>query len=271
MHSAEDIATLRKRVAELDWYHTIELVPGVVTPGWFDTRAIVRKLPFPRLDGARCLDVGTFDGFWAFEMEKRGASEVVAIDILDPRRWDWPSGSTQDALEAIGARKAQGKGFEIARDALGSKVSRRERSVHDLDPEQDGVFDVVYLGSLLLHLRDPIGALQRVRKVCSGHLLVVDAIDLALTVTHPRRPMASLEGVGRPWWWRPNAAALARMVEAAGFEVVRRARCFMPSGAGQAPERVRLGALATAAGREAAVRARLGDPHGVVLAMPRSF
>lgn len=271
MHSAEDIATLRASVAELDWYHTMELAPGVVTPGWFDTRTVVRKVPFPDLDGARCLDVGTFDGFWAFEMERRGAAEVVAIDILDPRRWDWPSGSTQDALNAIGARKAAGKGFEIARDALRSTVVRRERSVYDLDPEQDGVFDVVYLGSLLLHLRDPIGALQRVRDVCKGHLLVVDAIDLGLTVTHPRRPVAWLDGVGRPWWWRPNAAALARMVEAAGFEVVGRARCFMPSGPGQAPQRVRPGALATTAGREAAVRARLGDPHGIVLAKPRSL
>ena len=38
-----------------------------------------RVLP-ESLAGVRALDIGTFDGFWAFEMERRGA-EVVAIDI----------------------------------------------------------------------------------------------------------------------------------------------------------------------------------------------
>jgi hypothetical protein len=28
------------------------------------------------------------DGFWALGLERRGASEVVAIDILDPTRLD---------------------------------------------------------------------------------------------------------------------------------------------------------------------------------------
>jgi tRNA (mo5U34)-methyltransferase len=74
-----------------EWYHSIELAPGQVTPGWFDTRAAAAKVPLPeRLDGKRCLDVGTWDGFWAFEMERRGADEVVALDIDDADGWDWP-------------------------------------------------------------------------------------------------------------------------------------------------------------------------------------
>ena len=72
------------------WYHTMELAPGVVTPGWFDLRPIVDHLPWPGVAGKRCLDVGTYDGFLAFELERRGASEVVAIDIDDHDRWDWP-------------------------------------------------------------------------------------------------------------------------------------------------------------------------------------
>src|SRR3954449_5886866 len=102
------------------WYHSIELAPGVVTPGWFDLRPVADKLPWPDLTGLRCLDVGTFDGFWAFEMERRGAAEVVAADILDPRQWDWPADATEEAVAAVGERKDQGQGFEIARDALGS-------------------------------------------------------------------------------------------------------------------------------------------------------
>src|SRR5207302_43882 len=40
------------------WYHTLELPGGVVTPGWFDLRPIVGRLPWPEVRGARCLDVG---------------------------------------------------------------------------------------------------------------------------------------------------------------------------------------------------------------------
>ena len=261
---------LRRRVAELDWYHTLELPGGIVTPGWFDTRAALPALPFPAdLSGKRCLDVGTFDGFWAFEMERRGAEEVVAIDILDPERWDWPAGSEAAVKQEVGRRKARGAGFALAAEALGSRVERREQSVHALDPDRDGRFDFVYLGSLLLHLRDPVGALARVRSVCRGEVLVVDAIDPALGVL-TRRPAATLDAVGRPWWWKPNAAGLVRMVEAAGFELaVAPRRLRMPPGPGHPRPRVTPGLLRHRAGREALSVARRGDPHLAVLARAR--
>lgn len=265
-----DTTRLRERVSQLEWYHTLELAPGVVTPGWFDTREVVKKLPFPAsLAGKRCLDIGTFDGFWAFELERREASQVVAIDVLDPNGWDWPAGDNADAIRAIGARKGRGEGFLVAKEALGSNVERLERSIYELNPQEDGMFDFIYLGSLLLHLRDPIGALMRVRSVCTDRLLVVDAIDLSLTLTLRNRPTANLEGLGRPWWWKPNLTALARMVEAAGFRLVQPAtRCFMRAGSAQGPTKPALRTLRNRAGREALVREHLGDPHGVIIAQP---
>lgn len=259
--------TLLQHVKEQEWYHTLELAPGVVTPGWFDTRSVTARLPFPDLAGRRCLDVGTFDGFWAFEMERRGAREVVAIDILDPQDWDWPAHTAPAVVEAIGKRKGRGEGFNIAHRALGSRVTRLERSVYDLNAGNDGIFDFVYLGSLLLHLRDPVGALKRIREVCSGELLVVDSIDIARSILHPRRPAATLDAVGRPWWWIPNLAGLARMVEAAGFRIVGRPRrCWMRPGKAQTKSSIRPRALLNRSGREAFLRERWGDPHGVVLA-----
>src|SRR5437764_13176122 len=71
------------------WYHTIEVAPGVVTPGAFDLRPIVDELPWPDVRGRRCLDVGTYDGFLAFELERRGAAEVVAVDLPGHEHWDW--------------------------------------------------------------------------------------------------------------------------------------------------------------------------------------
>src|ERR1051326_1597538 len=68
------VADSSDEVRNFAWYHTLELPGGVVTPGMFDTRPAATKIGMPpSLAGKRCLDVGTSDGFWAFEMERRGA------------------------------------------------------------------------------------------------------------------------------------------------------------------------------------------------------
>ena len=268
---ALDLEELRAQVAGRQWYHTLELAPGVVTPGWFDTRSVPAKLPLPAsLEGKRCLDLGTFDGFWAFEMERRGASEVIATDLLDAEQWDWPPDSSPEVVREMAERKRGGDGFQLARDALGSSVQLVERSVYDLDPDGLGEFDFAYLGSLLLHLRDPVRALERVRSVVSGRLLVVDVYDPLMSLLFRRRPVATLDGRGRPWWWQSNIACLVRMVEAAGLRLVeppRRVR--RPRGAGQPMPRPRPRALATRLGRRDIANAALGDPHCALLTKPR--
>src|ERR687887_372295 len=98
------------------WYHTIELAPGVVTPGWFDLRPIVKRMPWPDVAGRRCLDVGTYDGFLAFELERRGAAEVVAVDIDDHSSWDWPARARALGPERLAelAGPEKGEGFRVA-------------------------------------------------------------------------------------------------------------------------------------------------------------
>jgi tRNA (mo5U34)-methyltransferase len=265
---------LREFLASRRWYHTIELRPGVVTPGWFDLRTIVPSLPIPgSMTGLRALDVGTFEGFWALQMEARGA-DVTAIDILDPRGWDWPFGSHDEVMSILAERKQSGDGFVVVAQALDSAVHRLEMSVYDLDSEVVGSFDFIYVGSLLLHLRDPVRALERVRSVLApgGRLLLLDAIDVDLTVLHPRRAVAHFDGDGRPWWWRPNLHALQRFVEAAGFRVeTGPTKVFMPLGAGHAPlPKLRARSLRSAEGRRQMVMGRRGgDPHAWILARSR--
>ena len=205
------------------WYHTIDVAPGVSTPGVFDLRPVVDRLPWPDVRGKRCLDVGTYDGFLAFELERRGAAEVVATDISDHAEWDHEvrlGGQSTELLEEIAGEK--GAGFEIARELLGSSVEKREINAYDLSPERVGEFDVVVCGSLLLHLRDPLRALAGIRSVCRGLFMSAEQVDLTLTRIHPRRPIARIDGTsGRGQWWIANAAGHLRMIEAAGFDVER--------------------------------------------------
>ena len=272
------VPALADEVASVEWYHCIQLAPGVVTPGHFDARPTVARVPLPAsLAGRRCLDVGTWDGFWAFEMERRGAAEVVAIDIDDPDRWDWPprsrlDGSALGGSAFVGGFKSGNRGFEVAHRALRSSVRRLDLGVHQLSPEDVGRFDFVFLGSLLLHLRDPVGALAALRGVCAGEAVVADTVELFPTLLRPRTPTARLEAVDRPWWWLPNAAGLEQMARSAGFDVVERSGVyFLPLGPGHPRPRLErpLRTLLSAEGRERlVVRARRGIPHAAFRLRP---
>ncbi len=145
------------------WYHALELAPGVVTDGWFDLRGDIHHYGIPEdLTGKRCLDIGTWDGFWAFELERRGA-EVVALDLDDERELDWPP--RRRPAEHEMTQEPRGAGFQIAKELRGSSVERVVRSIYHATPEELGTFDLVFCGSVLIHLRDQLLALERIRNL----------------------------------------------------------------------------------------------------------
>ncbi len=262
--------SLRERVMAREWYHTIELAQDLLTPGFFDHRTAAARILPRTLNGRRCLDVATMDGFWAIEMTVRAADEVVALDVPEPSDWDWPPGCDEAVIAAISARKGAGDGFSIAMEALHYDIERVEQSVYDLDPADVGQFDFVYVGSLLLHLRDPVRALERVRSVCCGELLLVENFDPITTLLHPRRPVATFDGIGRPWWWRLNLAALERVVTSAGFELIGSPqRLRFPRGKGWVMPPLRLTSLRVPALRTELREGLLGDPHLALQARPR--
>jgi tRNA (mo5U34)-methyltransferase len=229
-----DVTTLQEEVnAHPFWYHTIDVAPGVTTPGWFDLRRVVDKMPWPDVKGKRCLDIGTYDGFLAFEMERRGAAEVVAIDIEDHDRWDWPPDARPE-VSGIENRTAgfrgpkKGDGFRLASRLLNSKVDWRPLSIYDLDPATIGTFDVITCGTLLLHLRDPIRALEAIRSVCTGFFLSSEQLELWLTLLHRGRPVYRLNGSGEECqWWLANARGHYQMLYSAGFEIVGKSRPYV--------------------------------------------
>jgi tRNA (mo5U34)-methyltransferase len=224
------------------WYHTIDLGNGVVTPGWFDLRPVLDRLPWPDLAGKRCLDVGTYDGHLAFELERRGAGEVLATDIASHHDWDWLPRHRETGVAVFDAMAGEkGRGFEIAREALGSEVRRELISIYDLCPERVGVFDVVVCGALLLHLRDPFRALAALRSVCRGRLLSIEQIDVVLSAVHRRRPLLDVVGSDGQWTV-PNAAGHSAMLRVAGFDEITSVGPFAiplgpsyPDRVGQAP------------------------------------
>ncbi len=212
---------VRAGAEAIDWYHTIDLGHGVVTEGLVDHRPQLPYYHLPEsLGGMRCLDVASMDGFWAFELERRGADEVVAIDVARRSDLDLPYGVREEVMRS-GQDGPATAGFEFAHRALGSKVEKKIVSVYDLSPERVGKFDLVFLSDLLLHLRDPQTALERVRSVCRGVAYVAD-------VCHPDLETGDATCLaeyptwvpGEYVWWRMNANTIQAMLLEAGFETV---------------------------------------------------
>jgi tRNA (mo5U34)-methyltransferase len=198
------------------WYHQIPIQPGITTPGINDTARVLALLDLPDdARGLRVLDVGTRDGFFAFEMERRGA-EVTAVDYV-------PKDQT---------------GFAVASRLLDSKVTFINANVYDLSAERLGTFDVVLFLGLLYHLPDPLEALLLLRSMCSHRLCVESqVIDQALLMPDGR--MATLADVapaltdvplmqfypGRSLnddptnYWAPNLCGLVAMLYESNFTV----------------------------------------------------
>ncbi|MDP9325525.1 MAG: class I SAM-dependent methyltransferase [Candidatus Dormibacteraeota bacterium] len=185
-------------------------------------------------------------------MENRGAAEVIALDIDDPRALDWSYDHRDSGPRMIEQwRSRRGPGFVEAARRLGSKAKRVNRSVYDLDPAVDGVFDVVFCGALLLHLQDPVRALERMRMVCAGEVVLVEHLDPQLEMLVRWIPAARM-GPELDQWWRANTAGLIRMLDLAGLEVTWLGRRFLIGYGPGAPSNLKGSRLhAMAAGKPA--------------------
>jgi len=269
--------SIQERLDALRWYHTIDVKDGAVTRGWFDLRHALPSIPFPDVRGKRCLDIGTWDGFYAYELERRGAAEVIALDIPDLAGIDYPPEIRvlTDYDFSQSSTQPRPAGFHLLHEILESKVQWRAGNIYDLDPDDVGTFDVVVCGSLLVHLRDPVRALDAVRRVTSGALLSIDHLHPPVQILAPgKRPLFQLRGMGSDFqWWLPNDAGARHLLHVGGFRVDDVSPFFLlRHGEGNVPEKDRkLGHRITGRLNQLVARDRTasGHLHRAYLCRPR--
>jgi tRNA (mo5U34)-methyltransferase len=208
-----------ERARDISWYHAMELEPGRKTEAMFDLDPMKHHYGLPeRLDGKRCLDIGTWDGYWAFEMERRGASEVVALDLDDERELDWPPRRRPETF----SQTPRGAGFRLAHELFDSKVERVVCSIYNAKPEDLGTFDFIFCGSVLIHLRDQFLALERIAGLCSGQFVSAEEYD-KLTSLLPIPVSRYLADRDKDTvFWLPSIRTWKRMLWSAGFDRVER-------------------------------------------------
>ena len=92
-----------------DWYHSYDLC-GVLTPGRLKIDvSYLNAIGVPQsLEGLRVLEIGSWDGAYTWELERRNPASLDALDIQHPDH----------------------TGFNIAKKILDSKVRYHHRSVY---------------------------------------------------------------------------------------------------------------------------------------------
>jgi tRNA (mo5U34)-methyltransferase len=209
------------------WFHNLELAGIPTAPEHFLGDYPRQKFSrfasgLPDVTGKSVLDIGCNAGFYTFEMLRRGAARVVAID----------SDARYLAQAALAA--------EVQGIALGHELELRELDVYDVTTLGEH-FDLVLFMGVLYHLRHPLLALERVRDVAGDHLVfqsLLRGADEVAPVAHdyPFEDAAVFERAGYPVmyfvehryagdatnWWIPNRACVEAMLRSAGFAIERR-------------------------------------------------
>jgi SAM-dependent methyltransferase len=171
------------QISECIFYHSMDLPEYGKQEGQWD---LIGRFDdyINRVDlrGKRVLDVGTASGFLTFEAEKRGAS-VVSFDLdsavrlqklpfkdshhmIDRDAW------LMSANDFISAMK---KSYWLSHRLFKSQARVHYGDVYNIS-EELGIFDVVIVGQILVHLSDVISALVSVASRCKDTLIIVEGM-----------------------------------------------------------------------------------------------
>jgi SAM-dependent methyltransferase len=231
-------------LADCYFYHTTD-VPGHGTiEGEWDLRGGVDAyLGDEPVQGRRVLEVGTASGFLCFEMERRGA-EVVAYDLSSATPWDIVPYAGLD-LEAVRAQRAEhiariNASWWFCHNAYRS-AARVVYGAAAQIPAAIGRVDLCTFGSVLLHLRDPLSALQGAAALRPDTIVVTDLVRRRRVGFLPERPSQRRSALFVPngeiaepidTWWSFSPSSIANLLAIVGYRterVVRHAQRYRGS------------------------------------------
>lgn len=195
------------------FYHTMDLPGyGTVTGQWDLRGNEASYLGDVSFQGKRVLEIGTASGRLCFTMERLGA-QVLAYDLSEEQTWDIVPFVEIDYAGHIALRKQQmreiNNAYWLAHRVYHSHALVTYGTVYEI-PDDIGTFDICTFGTVLLHLRDPFLALQRVFAHVQETAIITDLLPY---IPENRRlagkrlleflPNASTNSPLETWWSLP--------------------------------------------------------------------
>lgn len=233
-----------REVRDLDlchFYHTMDIPEyGIVEGEWNFLGREAEYLGGVCFEGKRVLEVGTASGGLCFYMESFGA-EVVCFDLSEEQDWDivpFSRSNLQDRIQGSHDHiKRLNNSYWLSHRAFRSRARVVYGSAYNI-PREVGAFDVVVLGCVLLHVRDPFLVLQNALQF-AAHCAVVtesyrpsrwqsllDRVGLSKTTTRPGNrsrqeflPDFRMAESPELWWYLPPET-IVNYMGILGFEDV---------------------------------------------------
>jgi tRNA (mo5U34)-methyltransferase len=187
------------------WHQRFELAPGIMTPGTSSVSFLLEQAGIPAdLSGRSVIDVGTSNGGCAFEVERRGASRVVAVDIYPP---EW-------------------FGFSDLHRLCNSRVEFVQTTVYELPERLKEQFDLVLFFGVLYHLRHPLLALDRLRELARQDVVIETAVcdhehPFVSQGDYVRFYRGKELGADSSNWFAPSVKALVSWMSSSGYLVTQ--------------------------------------------------
>ncbi len=212
---------------ECAFFHVVDLPGHGPTNGSWDFRKTEKEyLGNVDLAGKRVLELGTATGSHAFYMESVGA-KVVAYDLSPDFEWDLLLDENEDEekvreLMRNGIKRINNS-FLFCREKLQSKVQPAYGSIYNI-PKDLGDFDIVTFGSILLHVRDPIGALLSTLKRVKDKVIITDRMP-PWDEEKPFMEFIPKMEFKKPWggwtWWFISPTVYSQVLNLAGFSDIK--------------------------------------------------
>jgi SAM-dependent methyltransferase len=212
------------------FYHTIALPGyGTIEGAWDHRDNLDAYLGHTDFSGKQVLDVGPANGFFSFEIEKRGAAKVTALDLGENADWDAVPhyGLKAEALKTNLRNNVRlcENAFRFSHKVLKSQVHLAHGSVYDTPKLVDAV-DIALMGNILQHLRDPFRAIEQVAKVVRDRIIITESIWMddptflnSLSMNLVPRANAPLVDHS---WWHVSPALVIEILKILGFHDLKR-------------------------------------------------
>lgn len=205
MRDEQSLRARARELASVHWHHSIRLFPDLVIKGGKSPELLERErgaiIDVIALGGRSVLDIGSWNGYFAFEAKRAGAARVIASDSLC---WHLPLFRGRET-------------FDLARECLDLDIETKVIDPTELPGDLTPVDVVLFLG-VFYHMHDPIAALKNAANLARDVLVIETHQDL-LSLDRPGMafyPRDTLSG-DHSNWWGPNPECMFELLESIGW------------------------------------------------------
>jgi hypothetical protein len=206
------------------FYHSIDLPAESIEGDWDLRGKYADYTGNVSLEGCTVLDMGAASGAVSFYMEGMGA-KVVSADVATAAQYTkvpyfddpYVASPNKWLANAECGLRAMKNSYWYSWHSLGSSNRVYYGDLITIDRDI-GLFDIAFIGQILVHNRDPLGIVQSAAMRTTGTVVISEGMNTAEDQTVQFLPGIA-KGFRPQGWFRFSTRALSQFLELMGFRI----------------------------------------------------